>query len=182
MGHADKKERCIIRIGELRHNSVTPADAKKGGNIQGHRCDLKAKNILLLPVPKGSELQVLLENAGRCFPAADILMLVAAAQVGETPFFELFESHFRGIMKAGKKITGLVRQALPALEPERLGAQLQRPAMDKEHATVNPLHGHSFEHGKKGGIAQLLVPVRACRIAPAHEESVQEGMVMVPEN
>jgi hypothetical protein len=85
-------------------------------------------------------------------------------------------------MVAGKKITGLVRQTLPALEPERLGSQFQRAAMDKEHPAVNPLHGHSIKDGEEGGIAQLLVAIGARGITPAHKETVEIRMVMVPED
>jgi hypothetical protein len=109
-------------------------------------------------------------------------MLVTAAHVGETPLFERFKCHGCSIMEAGKKIAGLMRQALPALEPERLGSQFQRPAMDKEHPAVNPLHGHIVEDGEKGGIPELLVTVRACGIAPADQKPVKVGMVMVPED
>ena len=85
-------------------------------------------------------------------------------------------------METGKKITGLVRQALPAFEPESLGSQFQRAAMDKEHASINPLHRHIIEDGEKGGIPQLLVAVGACGITPAHEETMEIGMIMVSED
>jgi hypothetical protein len=85
-------------------------------------------------------------------------------------------------MEAGKKIAGLMRQALPALEPERLGSQFQWPAMDKEHPEVYPLHGHIVEDGEEGGIPQLLVAVCACGVTPADKKPVKVGMVMVPED
>lgn len=181
-GDSDKKERCVIRVRELRHTPMAPPEAEKGGDIQRYGRNLQSGTLQCIPVFKRSELQLLLHNSINCFPAADILMLVAAAHVGETPFFERFKGHGCGIMEAGKKISGLVRKALPALETERLGAQFQRPAMDKEHPAVNPLHGHSNENGEKWGIPQLLVAVRACGIAPAHQKSIEVGMVMVPED
>ena len=161
---------------------MAPAKAEKGRDIQRYGRNLKSGTLPCIPVLKRSELQLLLHNPVSCFPAADILVLVTAAHVGETPLFERFKCHGCGIMKAGKKITGLVRQALPALEPERLGAQFQRPAMDKEHPAVNPLHGHIIEDGEERGIPQLLVTVRACCIAPADKKTVEIGMVMVPED
>ena len=161
---------------------MTTAETEKRRNIQRYGRNLKRGTILCIPVPKRSEFQLLPHYPVNGFPAADILMLVTAAHVGETPFFERFKGHGCGIMEAGKKITGLVRQALPALEPERLGAQVQRTAMDKEHPAINPLHGHIIEDGEKGGIPQLLVAVRARSIAAAHKETVKVGMVMVPED
>jgi hypothetical protein len=161
---------------------MAPAKAEKGRDIQRYGRNLKPGTLLSIPVLNRFKLQLLLHNPVSRFPAADILVLVTAAHVGQPPLFERVKRHSCGIMEAGKKITGLVRQALPALEPERLGAQFQRTAMDKEHPAINPLHGHTIEYGEKRGIPQLLVAVRACGIAPAHQETVEVSMVMVPKN
>jgi hypothetical protein len=156
--------------------------AEEGRNIQRYGRYLESGTLQPGSVLKRSEFQLLLHNPVSCFPAADILVLVTAAHMGEAPLFERIKCHGCGIMEAGKKITGLVRQTLPALEPERLIAQIQRPAMDKEHPAVNPFHGHGIEEGEERGIPQLLVAVGACSIAPAHEETVEVGMIMVPED
>jgi hypothetical protein len=180
--YADKKERCVIGVRELRHIPMAPAEAEKGWYIQRYSRNLDSGTLLCIPVFQGSELQVLLHYTVSSFPAADILVLVAAAHVGDPPLFECIKCHGGGIMESGKKITGLVRKALPALEPERLGSQFQRPAMDKEHPAVNPLHGHVIEDGEKWGIPQLFVAVCACGIASAYEETMEVSMVMVPED
>jgi hypothetical protein len=156
--------------------------AKEGRDIQRYGCNLESGTLQPGYVLKRSELQLLLHDPVSCFPAADILMLVTAAHMGEAPLFESIKCHGGGIMEAGKKISGLVRKALPALEPECLSAQIQRPAMDKEHPAVNQFHRHGIKDGKERGIPQLLVAVSACSIAPAHEETMEVGMVMVPEN
>ena len=161
---------------------MTPVKPEDGRYIQRDRCHLESGTFSPFPVVKQSELKVLLHDPVGHFPAADVLMLVAAAHVGETPLFKRFKRHGCSIMIAGKKITGLVRQALPALEAERLRAQIQRTAMDKEHPVINPLHGHGVEDGEERGVPQLLMAVRACSIAPADEEAVEVCMVMVPEN
>jgi len=161
---------------------MASAEAEEGWYIQGYRRNLKPGTLRCIPVFYRHELQVLLHNSFRCFPAADILMLVTAAHVGETPLFKRIKCHGCGIMEAGKKITGLVRQALPALEPERLRSQFERPAMDIEHPVVNPLHRHSIEDGQEGGIPQLFVAIGACSIAPADKETMEVGMVVVPKD
>jgi hypothetical protein len=158
---------------------MASAETEKGRDIERYSRNLESETFLFIPVLERSELQLLLHNPVSRFPAADILVLVTAAHVDKTPLFERFECHGRGIMVAGKKITGLVRQALPALEPERFSTKFQRTTVDKEHSPVNPLHRHSVEYGEEGGIPQLLVTVRARSIAPAHQETMEIGMVMV---
>jgi hypothetical protein len=148
---------------------MAPAEAEKGWNIQGYGCNLKAGTLQRIPVLERLKLQLLLHYSVSGFPAADIFMLVTAAHMGEAPLFERIKCHGCSIVETGKKITGLVRQALPALEPERLGAQVQWPAMHKQYPVINPLHGHGIEDGKKRGIPQLLMAVRARGIAPADQ-------------
>jgi hypothetical protein len=124
---------------------MAPAETEKGRDIQRYGRNLQPGTLQFLQVLKRFKLELLLHYPGRCFPAADILMLMAAAHVGETPLFKCFKRHGCGIMISGKKVTGLMRQALPAFEPESLGSQFQGSAMDKEHPAVNPFHRHVIE-------------------------------------
>jgi hypothetical protein len=161
---------------------MTPAETEKGRDIQGYTRNFKSWTFRCIPVLNRSELQLLLHNSFRCFPATDILMLVTAAHVGKTTLFKRFKCHLCCIMETGKKITRLVRKALPAFEPKRLGTQFERSAMDKEHSAVNPIHRHIIEDGQKGGIPQLLMTIGACCITPADKEPMEIGMVVVPED
>lgn len=161
---------------------MAATEPEKRRDIQRNGRNFHSRTLLPVLFLKRPEFQFLLHYPVSGFPAADILVLVAAAHVGKTPFFERFKCHGCGVMVAGKKIAGFMRQALPALEPKRLGSQFQRPAMDKEHPAIHPLHGHIVEDGKEGGIPELLVTVRACGIAPADQKPVKVGMVMVPED
>jgi hypothetical protein len=128
------------------------------------------------------ESKFLLNDPVICLPAADMLVLVAAAHMGESPLFESVKSHGCRIMVTGEKIARFVREALPAFEPERLVPEIKRPAVDKKHAMVRPFHRHGIEEGEKRRIPQLLVAVRARRIAAAHHDTVEKCMIMVPEN
>ena len=71
---------------------------------------------------------------------------------------------------------------LPALEAEGLISQVQWPPVDKEHPPVRPFHRHVVKDGKEWRIPYLFMTVHACRIAPAHENPVQERMIMVAED
>jgi hypothetical protein len=161
---------------------MAPAEAEKGRDIQGYARNFKCGTIRCAPVLDRSELQLLLYYSFRCFPAADILVLVTAAHVSETALFKRFKCHLCSIMETGKKITGLMRQALPAFKAERLVTKIQRPAMDKKHSAIDPFHRHIIENGQKGGITQLLVSIGACRITPADKKSMEIGVVVVPED
>ena len=161
---------------------MAPAKAEKCRDIQGYARNFKPGTLRGIPVFNRFEFQLLLHNSFRCFPAADILMLVTTAHVGETALFQRLKRHGCSIMETGKKITGLMRQALPAFKPERLVTKFERPAMDKEHSAVDPLHGHIIEDGKERGIPQLLVAVGACCITAADKKSMEIGMVVVPED
>jgi hypothetical protein len=161
---------------------MASAKAEKSRDIQGYARNFKPGTPRGIRVLNRSELQVLLHDSFRCFPAADILMLVTAAHVGEATLFKRFKCHCCGIMETGKKITGLMGQPLPAFEAERLVTEIQRPAMDKEHPMVDPLHRHIIEDGKEGGIPQLLVSIGACRITPADKKTMEIGMVVVAED
>jgi hypothetical protein len=85
-------------------------------------------------------------------------------------------------MVTGEEIAALVGEPLPAFEPEGLVSQFKRAPMNEEHPMVCPLHGHGIENGEERGIAELLVPVRARRIAAADHDTVKVRMVVVPEN
>jgi len=161
---------------------MASAKAEKSWDIQGYARDFKHGTLRGTPVLNRPELQMLLNNSFRCFPATDILMLVTAAHVGETTLFQRFKCHCCGIMETGKKITGLMRQALPAFKPERLVTKVERPAMDEKHPAVDPIHRHIIEDGQKGGVPQLLMAIGACCITPADKETVKIGMVVVPED
>jgi hypothetical protein len=82
-------------------------------------------------------------------------------------------------MITGEKISALVGETLPALQPECLGPEIQRAAMDEQHSLVNPFHRHRIKYREERGITELFVPVGTCRIAPADEDTVKEGMIMV---
>jgi hypothetical protein len=79
--------------------------AEKGRDIQRYGRDLESGTFLRIPVIDHPELKLLLHYPVFCFPATDILMLVTAAHVGETPFFKRFKRHGCGVMEAGEKIT-----------------------------------------------------------------------------
>jgi hypothetical protein len=85
-------------------------------------------------------------------------------------------------MVSGKKISTLVREPLPALEPESLGAQIQRAPMNEEHSFVSPFHRHCIEYREERGIAKLLVPVGTCGIAPADKNTMKIGVIMVAQH
>ena len=87
---------------------MAPAEAEKGGNIQRHGRNLEAGTLQCIPVLERPELQLLLYYSVRGFPAADILMLVTAAHMGQSPLFERIKCHGRSIVETGKKITGLM--------------------------------------------------------------------------
>jgi hypothetical protein len=111
-----------------------------------------------------------------------MLVLVTAAHMRETALAECFVRHRGRIMVPGEKITALVREPLPALEPERLGPQIQRAAMNEEHSFVSPFHRHCIKYREERGIAELLVPVGTCRIAPADKDTMKIGMIMVTQH
>jgi hypothetical protein len=98
---------------------------------------------------KCCKLNRVLNDPILCFPAADVLVLVPAAHVGEPPHRESFKRHRCSIVVTGKEIPGFMGEPLPAFEPERLVTQIKRTAMDEQHAAIHPFHGHTIKNGKK---------------------------------
>jgi len=128
---------------------------------------------------QGSETEFLLNNAIRCFPAADVLVLVTAAHVHEPALLKRFKGHGCRIVVAGKEVPGFVGEALPAFEAQDLRSQFKRAPVDKEHLLILPLHGHGIKDREQWRGAELFVAIGARGVAAADKDSVEIRVVVV---
>ena len=125
---------------------MTAPDTEKGWNIERYPRNIERELAPLIFQQHWYEFELTAGQSRQGLPAADMLVLVTADHVGEPTLFERFECHGCRVVVAGKKIPGLMREALPAFEPQGLGTKIQRTAMDKQHSPVSPLHGHGIEY------------------------------------
>ena len=143
--YADERETGEIGVGKFRHIPMATADSQQCRAVQGNPGYFKRYTIFIVNEVMGDEVELLFHDTVHRFPAADMLVLVTATHVGQAALRERFECHRCRIVVTGKKIPALVGEALPALQPERLGAELHGSAMDKQHPFLGPFHRHCIE-------------------------------------
>ena len=177
--YPDEREVREIRVGKFRHIAVAAPDPQEGGAVQRNPGHFKMQDRSLMVQVKGHEIEPLFHDPVHRFPAADMFVLVTAAHVGQAALRKRLERHRCRVMITGEEIPALVREALPALQPEGLGAEFQGAAVHEQHSLVHPFHRHGIEYREEGGIAELFMAVGACRIAPADKDPVKERMIVV---
>jgi hypothetical protein len=177
--YTDERERREIRVGKFRYIPVAPPDSQQCRAVKGNPGHFKRYDRAILFQFKRCEIKPLFHNTIHRFPAADMLVLVTAAHMGQATLLERIECHRSGVMVSGKKIPALVGKPLPALQPEGLGSEIQGAAMHEKHSLIGPFHGHRIEYRQKRGIAELFMPVSTCRIAPADKDTVKKGVIVV---
>src|SRR5208337_1656018 len=177
--YSDERKTGEISVSKFRHISMAAPDPQQRRTVQGNPGHFKMNNLFIMFEVKRGEVELLFHDTIHRFPAADMLVLVAATHMSQATPGERFECHRCRIMITGEKIPALVGESLPALQPESLCAEIHGAAMYEKHSLVRPLHGHRIEYRQERGVTKLFVPVRARRITPADNDPVKKGVIMV---
>ena len=121
---------------------MAPPKAKKRWDIKFHPGNFQLHPIQGVLSREGGKIKPVLHDPFSGFPAADILMLVPTTHMSEATLFQRLKCHRGRVVVAGEKITGFMGKPLPAFEPESLFPEFERAPVNKQHALVNPFHGH----------------------------------------
>jgi hypothetical protein len=140
--HPDERECGVVRVGKLRVIAMTTAYPEQGRVVQGDAGNFQVLVTVLDLQWERYELKRVLDNTIHRLPAADKLVLVTADHMGEAALRERVECHLGRIVVPGEKIPALVREPLPAFQPECLVSEFQGTPVHEEHPVAHPFHGH----------------------------------------